>query len=112
VEFYRRRQSVVAVRHVSGDRTLAVIEVVSQGNKASRHALRSLLDKTTELLERQIHLLFLDLHPPTPRDPAGIHGAIWEELTGQSYAAPGDKPLTLVAYESSVTARGPGIAAN
>jgi hypothetical protein len=59
-----------------------------------------------------LHLLFLDLHPPTPRDPAGIHGAIWEELTGQSYAAPGDKPLTLVAYESSVTARGPGIAAN
>jgi hypothetical protein len=105
LEFYRRRQSVVAVRHVSGDRTLAVIEVVSQGNKASRHAVRSLLDKATELLDRRIHLLILDLHPPTPRDPEGIHGAIWEELTGQAYAAPDDKPLTLVAYESSATVR-------
>ena len=105
LEFYRRRQSVVAVRHVSGDRTLAVIEVVSRGNKASRHALRSLLDKATELLDRRIHLLILDLHPPTPRDPEGIHGAIWEDLTGQSYVAPEDKPLTLVAYESNATVR-------
>jgi hypothetical protein len=45
---------------------LLVIEVVSRGNKSSRHALRSLLDKTTEFLDRRIHLLFLDLHPPTP----------------------------------------------
>lgn len=105
LEFYRRRQSVVAVRHVSGDRTLAVIEVVSRGNKASRHALHSLLDKTTEFLDRRIHLLILDLHPPTPRDPAGIHGAIWEAFTGEPYAAPDDKPLTLVAYESSATVR-------
>jgi hypothetical protein len=105
LEYYRRRQSVVAVRHVSGDRTLAVVEVVSRGNKASRHALRSFLDKTTELLERCIHLLILDLQLPTARDPQGIHGVIWEDLTGQVFAAPAEKPLTLVAYESSTTVR-------
>jgi hypothetical protein len=105
LEFYRRRQSVVAVRHVSGDRTLAVVEVVSRGNKSSRHALRAFLDKTTELLDRSIHLLILDLQPPTPRDPQGLHGVIWEELTGQAFVAPAGKPLTLVAYESSATVR-------
>jgi hypothetical protein len=104
-EFYRRRQSVVAVRHVSGDRTLAVVEVVSRGNKASRHALRAFLDKTTEFLDRSIHLLILDLQPPTPRDPQGLHGVIWEELTGRVFVAPAEKPLTLVAYESSTTVR-------
>src|SRR5262249_28610597 len=35
-----------------------------------------------------IHLLLIDLYPPTERDPQGIHGAIW----------PAEKRLTLVAY--------------
>jgi hypothetical protein len=45
MEFYRRKQSAVVVRHVSGDRIVAVVEVVSPGNKASRAALRSLVEK-------------------------------------------------------------------
>jgi hypothetical protein len=57
------------------------------------------------LLDRRIHLLILDLQPPTSRDPRGIHGAIWEEITGQGYAAPPGKLLTLAAYESALTVR-------
>jgi len=49
--------------------------------------------------------LILDLHPPDRRDPQGIHGLIWEEINGEEYAAPPDKPLTLAAYESSVVVR-------
>src|SRR5581483_10086573 len=58
-EFYHRKQSTVAVRHVSGDRIVAMVEVVSPNNKAARHALRSFLEKATELLDRGIHLLIL-----------------------------------------------------
>jgi len=87
MEFYRRKQKAVVVRHVSGDRMVAVVEVVSPGNKASRSALRSFLEKTAELLDHRIHLLILDLHPPTPRDPQGIHGAIWEEISALGPAA-------------------------
>jgi hypothetical protein len=105
LEFYRRKQSTVAVRHVSGDRIVATVEVVSPGNKAGRTALRSFVEKATELLGKRIHLLILDLHPPGPRDPQGIHGVIWEELTGAPYAAPPDKPLTLATYESGLTVR-------
>jgi hypothetical protein len=105
MEFYRRKQNTVTVRHVRGDRVVAMVEVVSPGNKASRHALRSFLDKTGELLDKGVHLLILDLHPPGPRDPNGIHGAIWEDIAGQEYAAPPDKPLTLVAYESALAVR-------
>ncbi|MBM4094893.1 MAG: DUF4058 domain-containing protein, partial [Planctomycetes bacterium] len=33
-EFYRRRKSSIVVRHVSGDRIVAMIEIVSPGNKS------------------------------------------------------------------------------
>jgi hypothetical protein len=103
--FYRRKQSTVAVRHVSGDRLVAMVEVVSPGNKASRNPLRAFVDKAAQLLDKQIHLLILDLLPPGRRDPQGIHGEIWEEIAGQEYAAPADKPLTLAAYESGLSVR-------
>jgi len=105
MEFYRRKQNAVIVRHVSGDRMVAAVEVVSPGNKSGRAAVRSFVEKAAELLERRIHLLILDLHPPGRRDPQGIHGLIWEEISGEEYAAPPDKPLTLAAYESSLTTR-------
>jgi hypothetical protein len=105
LELYHHKQSTVAVRHASGDRIVAMVEVVSPGNKAGRAALRSFVEKATELLGKRIHLLILDLHPPGPRDPQGIHGAIWEELTGTPYTSPPDKLLTLAAYESGLTVR-------
>ena len=105
LEFYRRKQSTVTVRHVSGDRIVAMVEVVSPGNKASRHALRSFVEEAAELLDQRIHLLILDLLPPGKRDPHGIHGAIWEEITGQDFEAPLGKPLTLAAYETALTVR-------
>ncbi|MBI4604494.1 MAG: DUF4058 family protein [Planctomycetes bacterium] len=105
LEFYRRKQSTVGVRHVSGDRVVAMVEIVSPGNKSSRSALRSFVEKATDLLDKRMHLLVLDLLPPSPRDPQGIHGAIWGEITGQDYEAPTDGPLTLVAYESGLTVR-------
>jgi hypothetical protein len=103
--FYRRKQSSVAVRHVSGDRIVAMVEVVSPGNKASRHPMRKFVEKAAELLDKGIHLLILDLFPPGRRDPQGIHGAIWEEIAGQEYTAPADKPLTLAAYASGLSVR-------
>ncbi len=106
MEFYRRKQNLVAVRHVSGDRVVAMIEVVSPSNKNNRNGLRSFVEKAAELLDQRIQLLILDLHPPGRRDPNGIHAAIWDEISGdESYRLPADKPLTLAAYESRLTVR-------
>ena len=82
MEFYRRKQNVVAVHHVRDDRVVALVEIVSPGNKSSRAALRSFVEKSAQLLDQRIHLLILDLHPPGSFDPQGIHGAIWEEIAG------------------------------
>src|SRR5437660_660615 len=94
-EFYRRRKSSVVVRHVSGDRIVAMIEIVSPGNKASRHGFRAFVNKACELLEARIHLLILDPFPPGPRDPNGVHAAIWEEVQNEPFQPPADQPLTL-----------------
>jgi hypothetical protein len=104
-EFYRRKKSSVVIRHVSGDRIVAMVEIVSPGNKASRHGFRAFVDKACELLEARIHLLILDPFPPGPRDPNGVHGAIWEEVEDEPFRLPLDKPLTLVTYECGLTTR-------
>ena len=105
MEFYRRKQTPIAVRHVSGDRVVAMIEIVSPGNKAARNSLRSFVEKAAELLDQRIHLLIIDLLPPGPRDPHGIHAAIWEEIAGQQHVPPTGQPLTLAAYETALTVR-------
>ena len=104
-EFYRRKKSSIAVRHVSGDRIVAMLEIVSPGNKASRHALQAFVTKACELLEHRIHLLLVDPFPPTRRDPNGIHAAIWQEVEDRPFVLPPGKPLTLVAYECDLTTR-------
>ena len=104
-EFYRRKKSSIAVRHVSGDRIVAILEIVSPGNKSNRHAFKAFIDKACELLEHRIHLLFVDPIPPTPRDPHGIHAAIWEQVQEDPFQPPADQPLTLVAYECDLITR-------
>jgi len=104
-EFYRRKKSAIAIRHVSDDRLVAMIEIVSPGNKSNKHAFQAFLDKACELIEHRIHLLIVDPFPPGPRDPRGIHGAIWEQVQDEPFEPPADQPLTLVAYECELITR-------
>jgi hypothetical protein len=101
LEFYRRHQKAIVVRHEDGDHVVAVIEIVSPANKASKFAVESFVEKVCELLEQGLHLLIIDLHTPTERDPSGMHGLIWEAISGQRYDPPAGKPLTLSAYEAT-----------
>ncbi len=99
-ESYARLQRSVVIHHSSNDRVVALIEIVSSGNKASNKEFRSFLAKAVDLVEHGYHLLIVDLQPPTPRDPDGIQAAIWAELGGKLKPKVGDKPLTLVAYDA------------
>src|ERR1700730_7717316 len=105
-EFYRRKKSTIVVRHVSGDRIVAMVEIVSPGNKNSQYAVRAVVEKARELPPRKIHLLLIDPFPPGKRDPHGLHAAIWERVEDEVVELPPDKPLTLVAYECDLTTRG------
>lgn len=97
-ERYARKANRIAVRHELGE-VVAVIELVSPGNKDRRHSLRTFVDKAVDLLEQQVNLLILDPFRPGTHDPQGIHNAIWEKFTDQPFELPADKRLTLAAYQ-------------
>jgi hypothetical protein len=98
IDIYATQAKVIAIRHTSHHRVVAMVEIVSPGNKNSRHGLRTFVEKAVEVLRAGVHLLIVDLFPPGPRDPQGIHKAIWDELTDNAFALPADRPLTLAAY--------------
>jgi hypothetical protein len=77
-----------------------VIEIVSPGNKDSRFSLRDFVDKTLDFLFNGIHVLIIDLFPPTSRDPHGIHKAIWDEIVEEAFTFPAGKDRILASYET------------
>ncbi len=97
---YVLKRRTIVVRHNSGDRIVALLELVSPGNKSAQHAIDTFVEKAHESLYRGYHLLVVDLFPPGPRDPNGIHGAIWSGLSDEPFALPPGEPLTLVAYSA------------
>lgn len=97
-DIYAAKANRISVRHVSNHRVVAMIEVVSPGNKSARTAIRAFAEKAAELLRSGINLLVIDLFPPGPRDPQGIHKVIWDELTDNDFVLPADRRLTLASY--------------
>jgi hypothetical protein len=93
-----RKQRRIAIRHSSTHRLVAIIEIVSPGNKANEREFRQFINKALSLLDQHIHLVLIDPFPPTTRDPHGIHAAIWQKLVRKRFTPPADKPLTLVSY--------------
>lgn len=102
VDTYARKADWLTVR-ARLDQVVAVVEIVSPGNKASRNALREFAQMSADLIRQGIHLLVIDLFPPGPNDPQGIHKAIWDEFVEDTFTLPPDKPLTLVSYEAGPT---------
>ena len=98
-QIYATRANRIVVRHHLG-RIVAVIEIVSPGNKDSRAALRDFVEKSIDFLQKGIHLLVVDLFPPTAVDPFGIHKAIWDEILLEDFTFPDAKNRTLVSYDA------------
>ena len=97
-DLYAAKANTIVIRHISHHDIIAILEIVSPGNKSSRHGLRAFVGKAVEVLQAGVHLLILDLFPPGPRDPQGIHKAVWDELIDNDFALPPNRPLTLAAY--------------
>jgi hypothetical protein len=101
---YTKLRKTIAVRQ-ENDRLVALIEIVSPGKKSSRHGIRAFVRKVTASIEHGLHVLIIDLFPPGPRDPNGIHPVIWSEFRDEDHVQPADKPLTLVSYEAGPRTR-------
>src|SRR5260370_39333353 len=59
-EILSARGNRITIRHPLGE-VISVIEIVSPGNKGSRAALRSFVEKTVDFLKNGIHVLVVDL---------------------------------------------------
>jgi hypothetical protein len=96
---FAQQANSIVVRHHLG-RIIAVIEILSPGNKDSRAALRDFTEKTIAFLRRGIRLLIVDLFPPTQRDPLGIHKVIWDDILEEDFSFPPGKDRILVSYQT------------
>lgn len=96
--FYMARRRTLVIYHTTGDRIVALIEILSPSNKHSPRAVAEFLDKVVAALRAGYHTLMMDLFPPSRSNPSGMHGAIWEYLTGDPWPARSERPLTLASY--------------
>jgi hypothetical protein len=94
-----RRRSL-AVRHVSGHRLVALLEIVSPANKDRAAHVEEFAAKVVSALDLGVHVLRVDLFPPARRDPQGMHGVIRQRLeqSDEIYHLPAEEPLTLASY--------------
>ena len=98
-EALARRRSL-AIRHVSGHRLVALLEIVSPANKDRQQSVDDFAAKAVDALDAGVHLVVVDLFPPGPYDPQGMHGAVRRRLgqPEESYDLPAAEPLTLASY--------------
>ena len=76
----------LAVRRESDKGLVAVLELVSPGNKHSGKSIGAFVRKSRALIDDGVHLLIADPFPPSNRDPHGLHELIAEGNIDQPYA--------------------------
>ena len=92
----------VAVKRDRDDRTVALIELASPGNRDGRAKVRAFCEKVEAALRAKVHVLLIDLFPPNRRLPGGLHGEIAERF-GTDYAVPPGEPLCCASYRAAGT---------
>lgn len=85
------------------DEVVAVLEIVSPGNKSNLDRLNQFVEKALQFIRSGIHFFYIDLFPPTSRDPDGLHVAIWSKMTEYDLPLLDNKPLTVASYSCGVT---------
>ncbi len=99
-KWYAAKKKAVLIRHVSENKVVAVLEVLSPGNKASRGDLDDFVRKVHDLLQAGIHFALVDLFPPSRRDPQGIHPILWGDEDEETFSFDPAKPLTCASYRA------------
>jgi hypothetical protein len=89
---------------VSGHRLVGLLEIVSPANKDRPRHVEEFARKAIDALEGGVHVLIIDLFPPGPHDPQGMHGIICERLArfDEPYDLPAAEPLTLASYAAGL----------
>lgn len=100
--WYGEKTSRIAIHHANGDRVVAYIEIVWRGNKDRQKSVESFNDKLEDALHQGCHLLVIDLYPPGPFDPGGMHAAFWTRYKSVSHSVTQDEPLGIASYQAKL----------
>ena len=81
------------------DEVVAVIELVSRGNKSSRRERDRFGEKRLAILGESVNLVVVDLQAPTPLVPGGFHELVSRAYDRKPPSRPPDRLLEAVSYE-------------
>ncbi len=96
--FYLQKRRTLVIYHSSGDRIVALIEIVSPGNKHSSVTVSDFMDKVIGAINHGYHLMVIDLFPPGRHDTGGMNSQIWECIDDQLLQLPDDRRLSVASY--------------
>jgi len=94
---YAEMADRIAIRSLNRNKIVAVIEVVSPGNKHSGLAFGKFREKVHYLIRHGIQVMIIDLFPPGKFDPQGISRGLQIESDSIVPAVTNDEPLSLVS---------------
>jgi hypothetical protein len=94
------RRSTVAVRESGTRRVVALIELASTANKDRPENVAAYVGKARAALDARVHVVHLDILPPTKFTPIGLGGAIWTAVNGNDYPFTADKPLAADGFQA------------
>jgi hypothetical protein len=94
-----RASDRIAIRHRDG-RLVAIVEILGPRDKADEASVLGFVEATGQMIHRRVHVLIVDLFPPGPNDPRGIHNAVWDALEAEDLELPADRPLVAASYDS------------
>lgn len=94
------QRSTVVVRDTEGGRLVALIELASAANKDRPESVTAYVGKAKAALHAGVHVVHLDILPPTRFTPVGLGGAIWAAVDGEDYPFTADKPLAADALQA------------
>jgi len=58
------------------------------------------VEKAVDFIRSGVHVLIVDLFPPTPRDPKGLHKLIWDEIHDEAFEFPAGQDRLLASYQA------------
>lgn len=81
-------QRFLSIRHLSSHRVVAILEIVSPGNKNNQARYDAFIHKTVDAIRRRVSVLLVDVHETGRFDQDGINACI------RNMVAPHATPIT------------------
>ncbi len=77
-------QRFLSIRHLSSHRVVALLEIVSPGNKNNQARYETFVYKTVDAVRRRVNVLLVDVHETGRFDQNGINACIRNMLSPHS----------------------------